>query len=178
MRERSLSPDSKVLAAATTSGGSVSGKSQARTRERSLSPDSKKSQNTIPMSPIDAPKHGGKRVPGYATVSEGSQKIMDESLAAQNEIADAAGGRSKMNARQQAAMAASQKKAANRLSSHNKTEGNLAAVGTSKFFRCADGITRMPYVVLGNVSLEVKCCNFVVIHDFFDTADATAIMFK
>lgn len=180
VRERSLSPDSKVLAAATTSTGTGSVKTQAQTRERSLSPDGKKSQKTIPMSPIEAqlPKHGGKKVPGYATVSEESQKIMDESLAAQNDIADAAGGRSKMNARQQAAMAASQKKAANRLSSHNKTEGNLAAVGTSKFFRCADGITKMPYVVLGNVSLEVKCCNFVVIHDFFDTADATAIMFK
>ena len=83
-----------------------------------------------------------------------------------------------MNARQQAAMAASQKKAADRLSSHNKTDGNMATVGQSKYFRCADGITRMPYTVLGNVSLEVKCINFVVVHDFFDTSDATAIMFK
>ncbi len=86
-------------------------------------------------------------MPGYSTIEPEVQTMMDESLAQQNAIADQAGGRSKMNARQQAAMAASQKKAADRLSSHNKTEGNLAAVGQSKYFRCADGITRMPNTV-------------------------------
>jgi hypothetical protein len=174
VRERSLSPDGKAPPTVKTTVAS----SSQKTRERSLSPDGKLTGNVIPMSPINAPKGGGKKVPGYASVKADSQKIMDESLAAENEIAEAAGGRTKMNARQQAAMAASQKKAANRLSSHNKTEGNLATVGQSKSFRCADGITKMPYTVLGNVSLEVKCVNFVVVHDFFDSSDATAIMFK
>lgn len=36
----------------------------------------------------------------------------------------------------------------------------------------------MPYVVSGNLSLTVTRCNFIVVHDFFDTCDATAIMFK
>ena len=86
--------------------------------------------------------------------------------------------RKKAGNREQVAMAASQKKAADRLSSHNKTEGNLGAIGQPKEFRCADGITKIPYIVLGNVSLAVKRCNFIVVHDFFDTCDATAIMFK
>jgi pimeloyl-ACP methyl ester carboxylesterase len=72
----------------------------------------------------------------------------------------------------------SQKKTAERLASQNKSEGNLAAVGSAKEFRCADGITKMPYVVLGNVNINVRRVNFIVVHDFFDTCDATAILFK
>lgn len=36
----------------------------------------------------------------------------------------------------------------------------------------------MPYVVLGSVPAEVRRCNFIVIHDFFDTCDGTSIAFK
>jgi pimeloyl-ACP methyl ester carboxylesterase len=80
--------------------------------------------------------------------------------------------------RERTALAASQKRAANRLSSHNKSEGNMAAVGEPKTFRCADGITKMAYIALGGISLESTRSNFVVVHDFFDTCDATAIFFK
>ncbi len=84
----------------------------------------------------------------------------------------------KMSERERIAMAASQKKAAERLSSHNKTDGNTASVGNAKVFRCADGVTKIPYIVLGNLTLESQKCNFLVIHDFFDTCDGTAINFK
>ena len=80
--------------------------------------------------------------------------------------------------RQQVAMMASQKRSIDRLSSQNKNEGNLATAGVSKEFRCFDGITKMPYTVMGNISLDVSRCNFIVVHDFFDTHDATAIAFK
>jgi hypothetical protein len=36
----------------------------------------------------------------------------------------------------------------------------------------------MPFLILGKFSLAVTRCSFVVIHDFFDTCDATAILFK
>lgn len=80
--------------------------------------------------------------------------------------------------RESRALAASQKKASDRLASLNKSEANTILTGHFKEFRCNDGITKIPYVVLGSMSLEVKRCNFVVIHDFFDTCDATAILFK
>ena len=84
----------------------------------------------------------------------------------------------KASKREIAALAQSQKKSANRLASHNKSEGNLSSVGNSKEFLCNDGITKMPYVVLGQLTLNIRRCNFIVIHDFFDSCDATAILFK
>ena len=36
----------------------------------------------------------------------------------------------------------------------------------------------MPYEVLGKLELEVSRVNFVVCHDFFDTCEATRILFK
>ena len=80
--------------------------------------------------------------------------------------------------RQQVALVASQKRSIDRLASQNKSDGNLAAAGVAKSFRCFDGITKMPYTVLGNVSLDISRCNFIIVHDFFDTHDATAIACK
>lgn len=84
----------------------------------------------------------------------------------------------KLTKRENKAMLAVQKKAIDRLSAQNVAEGAGNILSSPKEFRCSDGITRMPYMVLGQVSLNVSRCNFIVIHDFFDTCDATAIMFK
>ena len=75
------------------------------------------------------------------------------------------------------AVLASQKKATARLVSQD-TNANGGIEGTSGDFKCSDGITVMPYTVLGLLSYKVLRCNFVVIHDFFDTADATTLLFK
>lgn len=80
--------------------------------------------------------------------------------------------------RESKAMQAVQKKAIDRLSAQNASEGAGNILSTPKEFRCSDGITKMPYMVLGQVSLNINRCSFIVIHDFFDTCDATAIMFK
>ncbi|CAM9255759.1 unnamed protein product, partial [Ectocarpus fasciculatus] len=83
---------------------------------------------------------------------------------------------STLTLRERTAVQAAQKQATTRLASQNKSEGG--GVGTAKEFRCRDGITRMPYIVLGKMSLEVKRCNLIIVHDFFDTCDGTAIAFK
>ena len=97
-------------------------------------------------------------------------------------------------------MAAAQKKNVDRLASHNKSEGNFGSASEFRYasaspslaisavcddtafpypsHRCSDGITKMPFMVLGGLSLNVKRCNFIVVHDFFDTCDSTAIIFK
>jgi pimeloyl-ACP methyl ester carboxylesterase len=36
----------------------------------------------------------------------------------------------------------------------------------------------MPYIVIGNMAINPTRCNFIVIHDFFDVADATSLLFK
>ena len=80
--------------------------------------------------------------------------------------------------RERQALAASQARSANRLASQNKSEGNLSAVGEPKDYQCSDGITKMPYLVLGSVTVASRRDSFVIVHDFFDTCDATAIYFK
>ena len=80
-----------------------------------------------------------------------------------------------LSKRQRNAILASQKKTTDRLTALNSVS---AVGGTAKEFRCSDGITVMPYIVDGNLSVNVKRCNFVVIHDFFDTADATSLLMK
>ena len=36
----------------------------------------------------------------------------------------------------------------------------------------------MPYAVLGTLSLEISCCNFIIVHDFYDTYDSTSIALR
>jgi hypothetical protein len=85
---------------------------------------------------------------------------------------------SKVSKRNKKALEAMQKKATDRLSSQTAIEGSVGLFGKAKDFRCSDGITRMPYIVMGKFSLMVNKCNFIVIHDFFDTYDSTSIFFK
>jgi pimeloyl-ACP methyl ester carboxylesterase len=84
----------------------------------------------------------------------------------------------KYSKRELKAMKAMQKKNTERLAAQTSMEGSVGIMGVSKEFVCSDGISRMPYVVMGKFSLTVEKCNFVVIHDFFDTYDGTAILFK
>lgn len=91
------------------------------------------------------------------------------------------GGRGKskrQTKRESKALQAMQQRNTNRLAANSVAESRVGLVGNVKEFRAADGITKMPYVVLGKHSFDVTKCSFVVVHDFFDTYDNTAIMFK
>ena len=45
-------------------------------------------------------------------------------------------------------------------------------------FLCADGITSIPYEVMGTQELDGKNTNFIVLHDFFDTFESSQILFQ
>ncbi|KAJ1457148.1 microtubule-binding stalk of dynein motor-domain-containing protein [Pelagophyceae sp. CCMP2097] len=47
--------------------------------------------------------------------------------------------------------------------------------GMRQTFLCRDGSTRLPFQVLGHACIDVVAHSFVVVHDFFDTLDATLI---
>ena len=42
---------------------------------------------------------------------------------------------------------------------------------------CADGLTRIPYEVIGKSEMEITKVNFVVCHDIFDSCDMTKMLF-
>lgn len=111
------------------------------------------------------------------SLTEASTENLNQSAVTQSPITTTMKSKAMLH-REKVALMASQKRAAERLASHNKSEGNTGASGNAKTFRCCDGITKMPYIVLGNLSLDIIKCNFVVVHDFFDTCDATAIALK
>lgn len=83
---------------------------------------------------------------------------------------------SKKTVREKKAQSTAQKKSNDRLASQNKSS-SLSA-GVAKEFRCADGVTLMQYIVLGEYSIESECCNFIIVNDFFDTCDAMSILMK
>ena len=45
-------------------------------------------------------------------------------------------------------------------------------------FTCADGITAIPYEVMGTQELDGQNTNFIVLHDFFDTFEGSQILFQ
>ena len=56
--------------------------------------------------------------------------------------------------------------------------GNSENTDTGKTFTCSDGITMIPYEVMGTQELEGKNNNFVVMHDFFDTYEYANICYN
>ena len=76
------------------------------------------------------------------------------------------------------AVHASQQRAADRLSSQKEMPYTPAASGPEKTLHCADGMTSMPYVVAGTLSVAARYRNFVVVHDFFETFEASAALMR
>ncbi|GMI02768.1 hypothetical protein TrLO_g5677 [Triparma laevis f. longispina] len=59
-------------------------------------------------------------------------------------------------------------------------EGGGTAKGATaerKTLLCSDGITRIPYEVIGKSEMEITKVNFVVCHDIFDSCDMTKMLF-
>ena len=46
-----------------------------------------------------------------------------------------------------------------------------------KTLLCMDGVTRMPYEIIGQSEMEITKVNFVVVHDIFDSMDMTKMLF-
>lgn len=55
---------------------------------------------------------------------------------------------------------------------------DLETVKANTYFTCKDGVTGMPYAMLGQADLNSPFVNLIVFHDFFDTHDATQILFR
>ena len=62
----------------------------------------------------------------------------------------------------------------------DKGDGDPTSSKTNEgeLFVCADGITAIPYEVMGTQELEGKNTNFIVLHDFFDTFEGSQILFQ
>lgn len=50
--------------------------------------------------------------------------------------------------------------------------------GGDSVFTCQDGVTRIPYAVVGQAMATTNKCNLVVFHDLFDTFDGTQVFFR
>lgn len=107
-----------------------------------------------------------------------SPSLQEVSVSTMDNTTSDASDKKKLSKRELKALKAMQDKSAERLSAQTAIEGSVGVVGLPKEFRCADGLTTMPYVVMGKFSMQVEKINFIVIHDFFDTYDGTAILFK
>lgn len=50
--------------------------------------------------------------------------------------------------------------------------------GSDGVFTCQDGVTKIPYAMVGQAAGETVKCNLVVFHDLFDTLDSTKVFFR
>ncbi|KAF1332103.1 Acyl-coa-binding domain-containing protein 2, partial [Globisporangium splendens] len=56
---------------------------------------------------------------------------------------------------------------------------DAVAQGSSEAaFTCQDGVTKIPYAIVGQAVGETTKCNLVVFHDLFDTLDSTKVFFR
>lgn len=56
--------------------------------------------------------------------------------------------------------------------------GSAVVSSGEKVFTCQDGVTRMPYAIVGQAVAATTKCNLVVFHDLFDTLDGTRVLFR
>ena len=105
-------------------------------------------------------------------LSESKQKPKKQKLTRKQKRA-----RAKIQARQMARLAGGGDEIK---ASENKGDGDPTSSKTSEgeTFVCADGLTAIPYEVMGTQELDGKNTNFIVLHDFFDTFEGSQILFQ
>ena len=86
--------------------------------------------------------------------------------------------RAKIQARQMARLAGGGDEMKSSDSKGNDGDPTSSKTDNGDVFVCADGITAVPYEVMGTQELEGKNTNFIVIHDFFDTFEGSQILFQ
>ncbi|GMF10557.1 unnamed protein product [Phytophthora lilii] len=78
----------------------------------------------------------------------------------------------------QAAKRAIQAQQMTRLSAPSGLQDGVAGTTADNVFTCQDGITQIPYAVIGQPIGETMKCNLVVFHDLFDTFESTRVFFR
>lgn len=78
----------------------------------------------------------------------------------------------------QAARRAIQAQQMARLAAPSGLQDGVIGTTTDSVFTCQDGVTQIPYVVIGQPIGESVKCNLVVFHDLFDTLESTRVFFR
>ncbi|KAL3666527.1 hypothetical protein V7S43_008160 [Phytophthora oleae] len=77
----------------------------------------------------------------------------------------------------QAARRAIQAQQMSRLAAPSGLQDGVGSTADS-IFTCQDGVTQIPYAVIGQPIGETVKCNLVVFHDLFDTLESTRVFFR
>ncbi|POM59250.1 hypothetical protein PHPALM_32050, partial [Phytophthora palmivora] len=78
----------------------------------------------------------------------------------------------------QAARRAIQAQQMARLAAPSGIQDGVVGTTANNVFTCQDGVTQMPYTVIGQPVGETIKCNLVVFHDLFDTLESTTVFFR
>ncbi|KAG2766652.1 hypothetical protein PC129_g6452 [Phytophthora cactorum] len=80
--------------------------------------------------------------------------------------------------RKQAARRAIQAHQMARLAAPSGLQDGVVGSTADNVFTCQDGVTQIPYAVIGQPIGETVKCNLVVFHDLFDTLESTRVFFR
>ncbi|KAF4135768.1 Ankyrin repeats domain-containing protein [Phytophthora infestans] len=86
--------------------------------------------------------------------------------------------KSKSRSRKQAARRAMQAHQMARLAAPSGLQDGVVGSTADSVFTCQDGVTQIPYAVIGQPIGETVKCNLVVFHDLFDTLESTRVFFR
>ena len=64
------------------------------------------------------------------------------------------------------------------LGQREKDTSGSNLTSSDKAFTCFDGITVLPYTIIGQPDIHATMTNFIIFHDFFDTHAATQVVFR
>ncbi|EGZ28612.1 hypothetical protein PHYSODRAFT_472033 [Phytophthora sojae] len=78
----------------------------------------------------------------------------------------------------QAARRAIQAQQMARLAAPSGLQDGVVGNTADSVFTCQDGVTQIPYAVIGQPIGETAKCNLVVFHDLFDTFESTRVFFR
>ena len=148
--------------------------------------------NSKPMSPSFSPVKMpvSKAAFGVDSISQYQQSFVSQSLDLSTNHNQSLTGWSAINTQEstgtpQRVLTKKEKEARKKAQRHQMerlaarpNEGGETEPNGSRGFLCEDGETRMTYAVIGQLSMEVKSANFVVVHDIFDTHPASGMAFK
>ncbi|OWZ24204.1 hypothetical protein PHMEG_000816 [Phytophthora megakarya] len=92
---------------------------------------------------------------------------------------DEASSKSRRQSQQkQAVRKALQAQQMSRLAAPSGLQDGITGSAENNVFTCQDGVTQMPYSVIGQPVGETIKCNLVVFHDLFDTLESTTVFFR
>ncbi|KAG7393723.1 hypothetical protein PHYPSEUDO_004486 [Phytophthora pseudosyringae] len=122
-------------------------------------------------------------LPPDAAVSQQEEAHRGKAIAKKSKTTDASNDdplskSQRQSQHKQTARRAVQEQQMTRLAAPSGLQDGVVGSTADNVFTCQDGVTQIPYAIIGQPIGETVKCNLVVFHDLFDTLESTRVFFR